>query len=197
MNEINQRKAPRVNLKPNIQKILAAITYVISIGEIKKIPITQYDILKALFLADKSHLNKYGRPITFDNYFAMKDGPVPSLSYDLLKENKARLKRLHLQSLPWDRKSGPGGIYYYSKANPIPYDGVLSESDKNAISDALQTIKSLTFTQIKRLTHADPAYIEAWDEGRNRRAYQMSYGMLFDAPDFEKAETIEFLSKYT
>ncbi|MDM8558842.1 Panacea domain-containing protein [Candidatus Parabeggiatoa sp. HSG14] len=38
-----------------------------------------------MYFADKLHLEKYGRFICGDNYVAMKHGPVPSSTYDLLK----------------------------------------------------------------------------------------------------------------
>ena len=41
-----------------------------------------------MFLAEKYHLVRYGRPITGDRYDAMKDGPVPSFTYDLFKKHR-------------------------------------------------------------------------------------------------------------
>lgn len=197
MTDVAHRRAPVVNLQPNLEKILAAISHTIAMAESRRTNVTQYDILKTLFVADKTHLNEYGRPITFDNYVAMKAGPVPSLAYDLLKENKATLDRHHIKKLPWDRQPGPNGRYYYSKSNPEAFQGILSESDTEKLYAAFLTIISLTFGQIKRLTHSDPAYIEAWDDDDKKNAYKMSLGMLFDSPDFEQAEALEFLSKHT
>ena len=45
----------------------------------------QYWVLKAIYLADKEHLQKYGRQMFGDRYIAMKLGPVPSLAYDIVK----------------------------------------------------------------------------------------------------------------
>lgn len=45
-----------------------------------------YGICKLLYLVDKTSLEKYGRFIFGDSYVAMKEGPVPSNAYDLLKE---------------------------------------------------------------------------------------------------------------
>ena len=70
-------------------------------------------------------------------------------------------------------------------------------SDVTALSDAFTAVKGMTFSQVRVLTHSDPAYIEAWkgDED-DKNAFLMSYGMLlFDSPDFETAERIQFLSK--
>src|SRR5258705_2140806 len=42
-------------------------------------------LFKILYFAEQKHLSKYGRPIFGDTYIAMKDGPVPSDIYDILK----------------------------------------------------------------------------------------------------------------
>jgi uncharacterized phage-associated protein len=41
--------------------------------------------MKVLYFADKYHLQDYGRLITGDMYIAMKDGPVPSGAYEIIK----------------------------------------------------------------------------------------------------------------
>jgi len=190
------RAAPRVRLRENIAKTTEAIRVVISEAGRRCTRVSQYDILKTLFLADRSHLNKYGRPITYDNYFAMRDGPVASLAYNLLKEDNQTLQSYRIEHLPWVR-TGPqtgSGRYYYEVLSQNYGDDVLSPSDVSALSDALTTILSMTYSQIKKLTHDDPAYIEAWrDEGP--RSVPMSYGMLFEAPDYEMAERIQALSE--
>ncbi len=42
-------------------------------------------ICKILYFADKIHLERYGRFLCGDYYVAMKNGPVPSGVYDILK----------------------------------------------------------------------------------------------------------------
>jgi hypothetical protein len=43
--------------------------------------------LKLIFLADRYHLCRYGRLITNDSYVAMKHGPVPSATRDIVESN--------------------------------------------------------------------------------------------------------------
>lgn len=198
MTEPKKHEAPRIELEPDIRKILEAISYVIAEGRRRCLLVEQYDILKTLFLADKSHLNKFGRPVTFDNYFAMRAGPVPSLAYDLLKEDQPAIRKYDIGRLPWTKspREVGSGRCYYSNAKDVVNDDVLSPSDVTALSDAFTAVKGMTFAQVRVLTHSDPAYIEAWkgDED-DKNAFLMSYGMLFDLPDFETAERIQFLSK--
>ena len=44
-----------------------------------------HKLFKILYFADQKHLLRYGSLITDDNYIAMNNGPVPSMTYDILK----------------------------------------------------------------------------------------------------------------
>lgn len=184
-------------MEPAKDKLVEAILFLITEAAERKREVTQYDILKSLFFADKSHMNRFGRPITFDNYVAMQHGPVPSFAYELLK-NESDPGWLGVGALPWECVPGhlnKPNICTYRNPKRQPSDDVLSESDKEALSDALATVMSLTFGQIRKLTHDDPAYTAAWGEGESGNA-PMSYGMMFDVPDFEEAEHLQFVSQH-
>ena len=45
-----------------------------------------YGICKLLYLVDKTSLEKYGRFVFGESYYAMEEGATPSNAYDLLKE---------------------------------------------------------------------------------------------------------------
>jgi len=186
--------APIVKLVPHVNRIIAAICFVIAEADSCDQSLTQYDIVKTLFLADKKHLNDFGRPITFDNYCAMQHGPVPTLAYDFLKENAAALQKYGIKKLPWRRSKGSGSRYLYKSRSGKCDDSALSLSDKEALLGALSVIKSLTFSQIRQITHNDQAYIQAWsDEGGS--CFPMNLAFMFDVPNIEAAENLSFLSK--
>jgi uncharacterized phage-associated protein len=154
--------------------------------------VTQYDIIKSLFLADRAHLNRYGRPITYDNYVAMKYGPVPSLAYDLLKDDPDG-------KLPWKKRAAPeigDTCYIYEKPTRAQNEDVLSESDCGELRAALTVIKALGFHQIRKLTHEDHAYVDAWEDEGERQQFPMSYALFFDVPNDEGAKDLAFLSKH-
>jgi uncharacterized phage-associated protein len=191
-----KNQVPVVRLLPDIRRIVASIIFLIRQGADQKIELTQYDIVKSLFLADKSHLNKYGRPITFDNYVAMRHGPVPSVAYDLLKETPAAMRHYNLTTLPWQKVPAEhigDGCYSYHHASGDDINEFLSTSDQEALSGALATVNALTFGQIRELTHNDASYKEAWNRSESQ-SNPMSIGLLFDTANFEAAEEIEFLS---
>jgi len=194
-------KAPRVKLTPNLEKILASICFVLKKAKEDNLQVTQYDLVKTLFLADRQHLNTYGRLITFDNYLAMQHGPVPSISYNLLKENKRTLNKykLEVKDLLWNKTNAPhigrSAFIYTLKKNAQCNLSSLSDSDMEILESNLRVVKSLSFTQLRRLTHQDPAYIEANPNEENINP-SMSLGMLFDSPNYEAAELVEFTSKH-
>jgi uncharacterized phage-associated protein len=53
--------------------------------------------IKLIWLADRFHLRKYGRPIIGDVYFALPYGPVPSTTRDIVEENNISLSEEELQ----------------------------------------------------------------------------------------------------
>jgi uncharacterized phage-associated protein len=72
-------------LQPNKKKILEIVLFLIELAHNSREAITQYEIVKSIFIADVFHLKKFGRPVSFDNYAALPFGPVPSEAYDMLK----------------------------------------------------------------------------------------------------------------
>ena len=72
-----------ISQKFEMEKAVQAINYIIQTLELKHID--KLDALKLVFLADRYHLRKYGRPITNDEYWAMTYGPVASSVKDIVE----------------------------------------------------------------------------------------------------------------
>lgn len=70
----------------NTEKAIEAILYIAASVEQPSFN----HICKIIYFADKQHLEKYGRFICGDSYIAMKDGPIPSGMYNLLKVDSAK-----------------------------------------------------------------------------------------------------------
>lgn len=64
----------------DVGKAIAAVGFLV-----EKTGATMYSLMKMMYLADKVHLERYGRFIAGDNYVAMKQGPVPSCTYNMIK----------------------------------------------------------------------------------------------------------------
>lgn len=186
-----------VLMKPDVDRILAALYFVMAEAQRRGRNVSQYDLVKTLFLADRAHLNQWGRPVTYDNYCAMFHGPVPSLAYDLLKGNEKAMRDHHLHGLPW--KSVPfnkSTRHFFPVDEALDYQDFLSESDIEVLIEALGVVQSLDFGQIRRLIHEDPAYVDAWRDDGGRAAYAMKLGLLFEEPNFEQASSLAELSSY-
>lgn len=102
-------------------------------GEIDKL-----HALKLVFFADRYHLRKYGRPITNDQYWAMKLGPVPSGVKDLFELDSASPVERHYSEKFFQR-----GSRTHSIRSTAPVDvRVLSQTDQQALSFAWRTFGS-------------------------------------------------------
>ena len=99
-------------------------------GEIDKL-----DALKLVYFADRYHLRKYGRPITNDQYWAMRLGPVPSSVKELFELDSASHAERHYAEQYFERAERPHRIR--SKAG-VDFR-VLSASDKEAVEFAWGT----------------------------------------------------------
>jgi uncharacterized phage-associated protein len=101
-------------------------------GEIRKL-----HALKLVFFADRYHLRKYGRPITNDQYWAMRLGPVPSGVKDLFERDSASPEERHYAERFFVRGEHPHAI-----RSTAPVDErVLSSTDMEALQFAWRTFR--------------------------------------------------------
>lgn len=185
----------RVRLKPNRKRILEATLFLIQEGERLQSPLTQYEIVKSLFLADVAHLEKYGRPITFDNYFALEFGPVPEAAYDMLKPNFDPRSHYDEAWPPWRREHAHGKAYYFRGPSRDPNLRVLSKSDVGALAAAIDEVKALRFGGVVDKTHRNPAYIDAWSRKGDKASAAMDYARVMSEPDEELAAEVAEASR--
>lgn len=144
----------------DIDKTIAAATYISS----KQLPdLTIGKMFKLLFLADKDHLVRYGRTITGDGYAAMKDGPVPSKLYDLVKEAKVKALTPSAKKLSLGFKLDKASDDRAHIVAQAPLDPMqLSRSDIAALDRTIETFGAMSFAQLRKITHDTPAYEKAW-----------------------------------
>ncbi|WP_341939619.1 Panacea domain-containing protein [Marinimicrobium sp. C2-29] len=70
--------------KERLSRIVEAFAYIAERAPANKK--NMYNVLKVFYLADKLHMERYGRFIFDDSYSAMERGPVPSAAYNLIKD---------------------------------------------------------------------------------------------------------------
>ena len=184
---------------PYIDKIIDVIAFLLHKAQT---PLSQYQIVKAIFLADRAHLNQYGRPITYDNYVAMAHGPVPSCAYDCLKNDPDILDEIGRTCFPWTEVENhqtngiSSNIKFFELTEAPEISELMSESDEMALDAALQQILASDFKNLRELTHEDPAWLEAWNNRGTKNSKEMNYALLFDKPDQDQADFIAESSAY-
>jgi uncharacterized phage-associated protein len=156
------------------EKSLAALVYLAS----KNLPeLDKYKACKLIFLSDKYHLVRFGRPITGDTYFAVPYGPIPSQLLDrinaLERNADPELQRLLEQDT---RYTNP---HFHSRAEAN--FSALSQSDIIALDRMAELFGQKNFSELKSITHSMPAYSKPWEsrpEGSKRAL--MSFEDFFE-----------------
>lgn len=139
--------------------------------------INKMKAIKLIFLADRLHLRKYGRPIVGDMYFAMKLGPVGSLV-----KNVAELSSI------------PEGALVYAKKYIKPIDdkkqtfvslkredlSVFSKTDIECIEAVYDKFSDKDQFELADITHTYPEWIKHKKEleGGKKRV-DMNYNDFF------------------
>ena len=112
---------------------------------------TMYTILKMVYVADRMHLERYGRPITGDNFFALPEGACPTKIYDSMKALRGDTKPNFLPE---------SGKYLTVDATTHDVDvmqrppmDVLSASDLECLEQTISILKSHGGPYIRNLAH--------------------------------------------
>ena len=150
------RKEDEMNRFLDVEKTLEAIVYISHKTN------NLIHIVKTLYFADKYHLENYGRLITGDSYIAMKEGPVPSGAYDIIKyvrgDNhafEARIVQVHPEK----------AIEVKNKEVVIPLRppnlDYLSESDLECLDKSIDVYAEMDLIQLWKIAHEEEAYTKA------------------------------------
>lgn len=154
MEDTENSRLPRWPFALDTDKAVEAVLYVAA--RIQKPSL--HSISKVLFHADKAHLSRYGRPISGDRYIAMKHGPVPSATYDILKAIRDQSRF----PLP-ERAHGALEVEGYSVRPLRPADEtVLSPSDIQCLTESARVHGAKPFSRLTAESHG--AAWEAADE---------------------------------
>jgi uncharacterized phage-associated protein len=151
----------KLNMKhPFVFKAEKSVESILYIAQNVKQP-TFHHISKMMYFADKVHLEKYGRFICGDSYVAMKHGPVPSGTYDILKvargDGFAPLSALN----PINQAFIVVDKFLVKPLRAVAMD-YFSESDLECLDNAIKKYGHLPFSQLTDLSH-DKAW-QAADE---------------------------------
>lgn len=140
------------------EKALQVILYLASKAGIPDI----IHVCKCLYFADKKHLEQVGRFICGDTYIAMANGPVPSGTYDLIRDVQNPTR----QSLWADDARSTFRLQGWRIVPVAQLDtGVFSKNELASLDWALEHYSSLTARQLIDISHKEKAYKEADPNG--------------------------------
>lgn len=108
-----------------------------------------FHVCKMFYFADRKHLDEFGQFICDDRYVAMKNGPVPSRIYDILKDVRDnRPNNDHAKA-----------SFAFVGANVVakrqPMLDLLSESELECLDWAIETYGAVPFKSLSNLSHDD------------------------------------------
>jgi uncharacterized phage-associated protein len=134
-------------------------------------------LIKLLYLLDRRALGQWGRPVTGDDYFSMKYGPVLSEVLDLITD------------MP-----DPEGASYWAKhiSDPVHYVvELIADPGDDELSEAEEEVIEATFKKFGRYNQFDLAnhlheMLEEWqpvEHGRVPIAYRDILKAIKKSPD--------------
>jgi uncharacterized phage-associated protein len=132
-----------------------ALQALVRFGNLSGGSLNKMKALKLIWLSDRYHLRHYGRTITGDQYFAMKNGPVASCTFDLLKSRGVSLDRGEMQNIA---KYLTSSQYHYSVHGEADTD-VFSETDIEVMDLIWEKYKHYDHFALSELSHNFPEWI--------------------------------------
>ncbi len=164
----------------NYTKAIETILWLIN----QKPDLDIYHIGKAIFYAEKYHLNKYARPIIGDVYQKGYYGPFPSTIRDIIQQKAKWLPPDQLQE-------SIEAFKVVNKPYPtlipkrLPNVDFFSGTDIECLKEALSVVGDLSFDELKKMTHEEESFLLAIENN------QINYELLIDKNNPLKNEIIK------
>lgn len=140
--------------------------------------INKMKAIKLIFLADKLHLRKYGRPIIGDSYLAMRYGPVGSQA-----KNVAELSfRLPTEIATYAKKYIKPTIdkNTFNSISPVDLD-LFSKTDVECLNSVYDEFSDKDQFELAEITHKYPEWLKhkkVLDSGK-KKSVKMDYEDFF------------------
>lgn len=169
-----------IRYRINYTKAIETILWLVN----EKPDIDIYHIGKAIFYAEKYHLNRYARPIIGDIYQKGEYGPFPSTIRDIIQHKTEWLDPDQLQesTKAFDVVNNP---YPTPIPKRLPNIDYFSGTDLECLKKALNEVGDLSFDELKKLTHEEESFLSAIENN------QINYELLIDRDNPLRNEIIK------
>lgn len=111
-------------------------------------------LLKLLYYSDRLALLKLGRPITFDQYYSLENGPILSRTCDLIKERAATGSPRY-----WQKYIERTGDYEVRLRKPVPNDQ-LSKAEETILDRVFKKYGHMSRWELVEESHKLPEYVD-------------------------------------
>jgi len=180
----------KMMLEFDYKKATQAINYLTKKegGQIDKLK-----LIKLVYLADRYHLRRYGRPMVNDAYFAMPLGPVGSSVKDIAEFSDFLDKsELDYAGAYIGRGAQPNTVVSINDVDT----GVFSKSEKEALDFAYTEFGNQTASSLVNITHRYPEWgkFKSALESRETTRGPMSYTDFFGNPTNGSADKFSLSS---
>lgn len=176
----------KLEFQPKYPKIVEALLYITH----QKPGIDHYHACKLIYLADREHLNRYGRPVVSDRHLAMRWGPVASKSLELIKQERQAMSAAKITELPFKTEKVEKA-YILSEPKREVDKSLFSKSDIKILDEVIRDYANLTMGTLHDITAEHPAYKTAWESKSIFSGQaEMPYETILDESD-QKAEILE------
>lgn len=129
-------------------------------------------LLKLAFFADRYHVRTYARPVSMDEYYALKLGPIPSNLTDIISTEYYLSQNFHFEA----------DYYIELKTTDVDLDQ-FSKSDLEAMQFAVEKFAPIGEKSEFFLAHLTHAYPE-WEKYKDRFAQFFHGREEMDYKDF-------------
>lgn len=148
--------------------------------------INKMKAIKLIYLADRLHLRKYGRPVVGDTYWAMKLGPVGSRT-----KNVAELSSIPEDVLLYAKKyikPIDEQKHHFQSLKPVDMD-VFSKTDLECLGAVYDKFSDKDQFELKDITHEYPEWSKYAKELKaGKKRVRMNYDDLFE--NTEKGDSL-------
>lgn len=143
-------------------------------------------LIKLLYFADKYHLVHYGRTLTNDTYFAMENGPVGTLTKDVLslKDSLFSTKDLEYVKKYIQNIQYPKYNLYQVATKDIEELEMLSETDIEALNFVMKAFGNKSREELSDYSH----YYPEWKQ------YEILLKTQKRSPEFKPEELLSLLA---
>jgi len=153
----------------NITRIANAIIYFVN-KDVHNLGKTK--LMKLLFFTDKYHLEQFGRSVFGDTYHKLQQGPVPTITLNVINSLNEREKddfTEYADEFSKYIRTEDSSNYGYATMRFIPNSKfnskLFSKSELEILERVSEEFKDYSAKRISDLSHDTPEYIDAYDNG--------------------------------